>query len=422
MATRLLPEAAAGPCFALYMEELHEFLATNRLPFGSPADLFPVAERLRQPGPFSDDLSSLIRSFVLRQGGAMPHAQLLEILTLAIAGPEAATSPQQYREPLHQLLSFVAGVMRRPWNVPPGERLDAEIVRFPSDTLAPPTHAIPKAIPEPVQPEPGAEVAAAPITEPAAEPAIPEIPETFPPPSAIAAALVESKLMAPPPEPEAPRPDPVLFLRAIATPQTDPDAGPEPNRSSPLLRKFLIATAGAAALAAVLFFVYRDRKPADDYRIQPFAATTHPTATQAVPAASTQSAPTQPAPQPHLTGSSHPPKPSGYGEPLTSPPGHPPGAPLTWTYPETTDSEATDPEATGPATTPPDSATAPAASAAAAPAPPSAPASTQPQTTVPPAYVPYTPSSKDGRYAPYTPGDDSTQPAAPVVRQPAPHP
>ena len=81
--------AAASPVFAPYIEELHEFFATNGLPFGSPADLAAVTDRLRQPGPFSDDLSSLLRSIVLREGGAMPHAQLLEILTLAIAGHEA---------------------------------------------------------------------------------------------------------------------------------------------------------------------------------------------------------------------------------------------------------------------------------------------------------------------------------------------
>jgi hypothetical protein len=90
-------------------------------------------ERLHAPGTFSDDLSSLVRSFVLRQGGAMPHAQLMEILSFAIAGPEMALSPQQYRGPLRELFAFVGGVMRRPWNVPPGDRFEAEIVRFPGD-------------------------------------------------------------------------------------------------------------------------------------------------------------------------------------------------------------------------------------------------------------------------------------------------
>ena len=70
MATRPLLEPAACPVFAPYIEELHEFLATDGLPFGSPADLAAVTDRLRQRGPFSDDLSSLVRSWVLREGGA----------------------------------------------------------------------------------------------------------------------------------------------------------------------------------------------------------------------------------------------------------------------------------------------------------------------------------------------------------------
>ena len=136
MATRPLLEPAACPVFAPYIEELHEFLATDGLPFGSPADLAAVTDRLRQRGPFSDDLSSLVRSWVLREGGAMPHAQLIEILTLAIAGPETATTQQQYSEPLRQLFAFVAGVMRRPWSQPPRRtRRGRPIPRQPRRTL-----------------------------------------------------------------------------------------------------------------------------------------------------------------------------------------------------------------------------------------------------------------------------------------------
>jgi TonB family protein len=116
--------------YAAYIEELHEFLATSGVRFGTPQDLVALVPRLSNANPFSDDLSSLVRSFVLRQGGAMPHAVLVEILAAAIAGPGIVHAPQESAEPLRQLLKFVAGVMRRPWNVPPGEQ--AEVVAFPA--------------------------------------------------------------------------------------------------------------------------------------------------------------------------------------------------------------------------------------------------------------------------------------------------
>ena len=301
MATRPLPEPATSPVFAPYIEELHEFFATNGLPFGSPADLAAVTDRLRQPGPFSDDLSSLLRSIVLREGGAMPHAQLLEILTLAIAGHEAVDAPQQYREPIRQLLAFVASVMRRPWNQPPGE--PAEVVPFPANPAARST-----------------DVAAEPIA---------------PPPSATAAALAESRRISPPPEQPSRKAlpsEPVLFLRSVAAPPPDPAAA-VPFRLSTLLHDLLIATAGAVALAAVLVLADHARKPAGDYRVGSLLTNSHKPASQRPP---TASAPPGQIPQPlFFTGTTHPPKPSAYGDPLQTHPAHHSRTPaLTWTYSE----------------------------------------------------------------------------------------
>jgi hypothetical protein len=317
MATRPLPEAAAGPLLAPYIEELHEFLATNGLPFGSPADLAAVTDRLRQPGPFSDDLCSLLRSFVLRQGGVMPHAQLLEILTLAIAGPETATNPQ-YSEPLRQLLAFVAGVMRRPWNRPPGE--PAEIVPFPTNTAARAT-----------------DVAAEPIA---------------PPPSAT--HLAESRRISPPPEQPSRKAlpsEPVLFLRSIATPLPDLAAA-VPLRLSTLLHDLLIATAGAVALGAVLVLADHARKPAGDYRVGSLLTNSHKPASQRPPTAST---PPGQIPQPlFFTGTTHPPKPSAYGAPLQAHPAHhsrTPALTLTYSEPNPPDSAASPTTSAQPAPT-----------------------------------------------------------------------
>jgi TonB family protein len=110
--------------FAPYIKELREFLASSHLRYGAPEDIFPVTERLQNSKAFAEDMSSMIRAILLREGGSMAHAQLLEILAIAIGGPAMDHASQDYRQPLRQLLSFLTGVLRRPWNLPPGEEAE----------------------------------------------------------------------------------------------------------------------------------------------------------------------------------------------------------------------------------------------------------------------------------------------------------
>lgn len=128
MASRAFPEPAEVR-FSPYVAELREFYTDCHQHWGAPEDILALAERLRRPGNFAEDMSSLIRSIVLREGGFMPHTQLLEILAVATGGQMMERAPQQYRQPLLQILSFVTAVMKRPWNLPPGERED--VVEFP---------------------------------------------------------------------------------------------------------------------------------------------------------------------------------------------------------------------------------------------------------------------------------------------------
>jgi hypothetical protein len=319
MATRPFSEAAESR-FAPYIWELQEYFATSGLRFGTPEDIPGIMKRLREPGIFSKDLSSLVRSFILRQGGELAHAQLIEILSFAIAGPEMARSPQQYREPLRELLAFVTDVMKRPWNLPPGERIEAEIVPFPDEYGArrpesDPVHemdaaaeiaALPEIESEPAPPqsspilidrrEPIAEATTPPLvlddplTPDTPADAVPPIapnpepnamPETVAPRSAISEVLAaESERMATPPEPIlpivlVPEVEPILLpmLRSISTAAAnlgENDAEDESRRSA-VQRRIVIAVAAALLLAAVLVVAYRAHKagevdtvPADD--------------------------------------------------------------------------------------------------------------------------------------------------------------
>jgi hypothetical protein len=154
----------AGLRFAPYIEELREFFTTFGLRYGSPADIEPMTARLRASETFFDDLSSLLRSIILREGGAVPHAQLLEILALAIGGPAMEQAPQQYSASLRQLLLFVTTILRRPWNVPPGE-----VVPFPAEGSNPAAEAAEQDAPPTDEISAASEQALLEIAEPTAQ-------------------------------------------------------------------------------------------------------------------------------------------------------------------------------------------------------------------------------------------------------------
>lgn len=128
-------QGSAAVRFAPYIEELQEFFASACLRYGSPEDIIAVTERIESSQAFAEDLGSMIRSIVLREGGELAHSQLLETLAIAIGGPKMDHAPQQYGQPLRNLLSFMTGVLRKPWNEPPDDviRVErAEVLPFPT--------------------------------------------------------------------------------------------------------------------------------------------------------------------------------------------------------------------------------------------------------------------------------------------------
>jgi hypothetical protein len=118
--------------YSPHVEELRDFFAMQHLHCGSPEDLMAVAARLDASDSFREDLSSMVRVILLREGGSVPRADLLEIVTVAIAGDdidEATADIQQtvIQPPVQQIFAFLNGVLRKPWNLPPGEeRLQPE--------------------------------------------------------------------------------------------------------------------------------------------------------------------------------------------------------------------------------------------------------------------------------------------------------
>ncbi len=237
-----------GLRYAPYIQELREFFAFSGLKFGSPDDVFAVIERIQTSPAFAEDLSSLVRAAILREGGSMPQGQLLEILAVAVGGTEMEHAPQTDRQPLRQLLAFIAGVLRRPWNLPPGER--SEVLSFPSDLQLPadepsaaaavadagPVTESPAAAPIPTAPAVAPIEAVSPALAPLAAAAFahPDPPGPQPVSRPIlreAFALrpvLATDLPPAPPKPKPQPPPPTLEVRFEPPVDSPPDAGPDP--------------------------------------------------------------------------------------------------------------------------------------------------------------------------------------------------
>ena len=290
-----IPQSSLSP-HSTYVEELQELFASTGLPCGSPADIVAIVQRMQEPGAFPDELRFIVRSIILREGGFMPHAQLMEILALAIGGPEIERAPQQYQQSLRQLLTFVTGVLHQPVELPPGHR--STVVPFPREDSAAvredPIVPAPELRPtQPLEPDPAG------------------VAHNFPGISGEAmGAFAEPEIepaTATEPAPAAAPPPPSILLPRLTL------AAYLPRRLSPsALRSVLLASVSLILLAESLFlFLHRDvlipvryAGPAASPKPAPRALAATTAAPESVPA---PPAPTAPA-------VAHPAKPSAYGE------------------------------------------------------------------------------------------------------------
>ncbi len=104
--------------FAPYVQELHEFFASHGMHFGDLEDLREFSRKLEAPGPFSSELSSMVRSVIFRERGTVPRSELLALVAVSIAGPSVGKVTAEANEPVSQLTDFIAGVVRAPRNEP----------------------------------------------------------------------------------------------------------------------------------------------------------------------------------------------------------------------------------------------------------------------------------------------------------------
>jgi hypothetical protein len=60
-------QGPAAERFGPYIEELQEFFASSCLRYGTPEDILDLTERVDSSSAFAEDLSSMVRSIVLRE-------------------------------------------------------------------------------------------------------------------------------------------------------------------------------------------------------------------------------------------------------------------------------------------------------------------------------------------------------------------
>jgi len=100
-----------------YVEELREFLTMHGLHVGSSDDLRPFSEKLSLGGVFRDDMQSMIRSIIFREGGGIPRAELLRIVTAAVGGADVDDLSRDAVVPVQTIMKFLSQVMRVRWGM-----------------------------------------------------------------------------------------------------------------------------------------------------------------------------------------------------------------------------------------------------------------------------------------------------------------
>lgn len=112
--------------FAPYAAELRSVFATRGVPFGEPADLGGLADRLTAPSAFQNEMSSMVRSVLFREQESITTQEIVSLLAYAVGGPQLNQDASQWRVPMEQIHSFVTGVLRSRWRSFPEEVPEAE--------------------------------------------------------------------------------------------------------------------------------------------------------------------------------------------------------------------------------------------------------------------------------------------------------
>lgn len=147
--------------FAPYIEELHMFLTSCGVDFGSPEDVPSFAERLSAPGYLRDGVSAMIRAVIYREKETVSHVELVELVLVAVGGPQIDEEAPEFEVAKRHLSRFIGQAMASLWNMPsikPIEFGPEEHAPGSFSHEAPATHHTAFSVPEQILPSPQAEL------------------------------------------------------------------------------------------------------------------------------------------------------------------------------------------------------------------------------------------------------------------------
>ena len=96
-----------------YVAELREFFASRSVRFGKPEDVVPFAALVSQPGPFGDEMGSMLRSILYTEDERLSREDLLMLVTLAVGDAPLQSGMPGIDDALRQLFRFVHAAMRQ---------------------------------------------------------------------------------------------------------------------------------------------------------------------------------------------------------------------------------------------------------------------------------------------------------------------
>ena len=106
--------------YAPYIDELRDFFRSRRVLFGSPADLSAFPAHLADPA-FHEEMVSMVRSILYRESETIPRSELMELVAIAVGGPQIEEASAELADAMRQILTFVTEVSRSQRSTMPPE-------------------------------------------------------------------------------------------------------------------------------------------------------------------------------------------------------------------------------------------------------------------------------------------------------------
>lgn len=105
--------AGVSERFGAYVVELREFFQSRGVPSGTPGDVIGFAERVEAPGPFAEEVGSLVRSIMYREAENMGRGELLELIAIAVGGPEVDGVSAEVQAGIRKIFFFLNAALRQ---------------------------------------------------------------------------------------------------------------------------------------------------------------------------------------------------------------------------------------------------------------------------------------------------------------------